>query len=91
MKLIEWRTEQGKTRQWVASELETIVPTVFRWELDAAHPDKRVPGFSYMRQIYVLTKGAVEPNDFYDLPPLGHQLQLPMVTYDPPLLVREAA
>lgn len=31
---------------------------------------ERIPAPDVMRRIYVVTGGSVQPNDFYDLPPL---------------------
>jgi hypothetical protein len=38
--------------------------------------DPQMPQPDLMRRIYALTRGAVTPNDFYDLPAIG-QLELP--------------
>lgn len=37
--------------------------------------DKRIPRRAHAISIYLFTKGAVAPNDFYDLPPLQLELQ----------------
>ena len=45
--------------------------TVRRWTLPKGHADRRLPSEAIMVKIYALTRGAVEPNDWYDLPDLG--------------------
>lgn len=66
MLLGDWRRREGLTQQEIADALGCIVTTVARYEAGA-----RIPGPTVMIDIYTLTGGAVQPNDFYDLPPLA--------------------
>ncbi|MDX3883588.1 MAG: helix-turn-helix transcriptional regulator [Sphingomonas sp.] len=63
MKLGDWRRERGLTQQAVADELGCVISTVARWETGA-----RVPEEDALKAIYILTDGAVQPNDFHDIP-----------------------
>ena len=65
MQLGNWRRFEGLTQQELADRLGCIVTTVARYESGA-----RIPGPAVMVQIFQLTRGAVQPNDFYDLPAL---------------------
>lgn len=65
MKLGDWRREKGLTQQDVADAIECVLPTVARYEAGS-----RVPEQDAMRRIFVFTRGAVRPDDFYDLPDL---------------------
>lgn len=85
MKLREWREESDWTLDGLATALGTVTSTIFRWELDAGHPDKRIPTRGFMLKIYQMSGGAVQPNDFYDLPPIG-QRELPLDPAPLPLL-----
>jgi hypothetical protein len=38
---------------------------------------RNIPSRTYMPRVFSFTRGAITPNDFYDLPPIG-QLELPM-------------
>jgi hypothetical protein len=44
--------------------------TIRRYALPLGHEDRRVPREPYITAIYVLTGGAVQPNDLHDLPEL---------------------
>lgn len=77
MKLRAWREGEGLSRREVAEQLSTDTATIYRWELDAGHSDKRIPTVGFMGRIHQLSRGAVAPNDFYDLPPID-QLELPI-------------
>jgi len=44
--------------------------TTRRHCLPIGDPDHRLPRIDMMQQYYLLTNGAVTPNDFYDLPDL---------------------
>lgn len=76
MRLAEWRKQQGWTQDELAARLDCSQPFVSLIERAA---DPQIPGRDWMIKIYQLTKGAVSPNDFYDLPALG-QLELPIGT-----------
>lgn len=66
MKLADWRRSNGMTQQHLADALDCILTTVARYEAG-----RRIPEPDIMRKIFVLTSGAVQPNDFYALPPLN--------------------
>ncbi len=65
VKLAVWRRNQGLTQQQLADELGCIVTTVARYETGRRKPDDAT-----MMGIFGLTGGAVQPNDFYELPAL---------------------
>lgn len=74
MRLAEWRKQQG-LKQWeLAERLGCSQPFI---SLIERADDGQVPSREWMVKIYQLTRGAVAPNDFYDLPPIG-QLELPI-------------
>jgi transcriptional regulator with XRE-family HTH domain len=75
--LREWRNQSELSRRELAEKLRTDAATIYRWELSRGQPDKRIPTSGFMGRIYQLTGGAVAPNDFYDLPPIG-QMELPI-------------
>lgn len=65
MKLSEWRRFNGRTQAWVAQSIGVDQAFVSRMErsLNAQMPNRDI-----LKAIYVTTRGAVQPNDFYDLP-----------------------
>ncbi|WP_374758642.1 helix-turn-helix domain-containing protein [Sphingomonas sp. GV3] len=65
MKLAAWRKREGKTQDWLAGELGCSQPYVSQIER-AVNPI--IPGPEIMERIFQVTQGAVEPNDFYELP-----------------------
>lgn len=65
MKLAAWRKQEGKTQEWLASELGCSQPYVSQIERAV---DPIIPGPEIMERLFRVTRGAVEPNDFYDLP-----------------------
>ena len=65
MKLAEWRRNQGMTQQQLADVLGCIVTSVARYETGLRRPEDAV-----MVKIYQRSGGLVQPNDFYELPPL---------------------
>lgn len=73
MRLAEWRKEQGYTQQQLADALGVNQCNISFWERAV---DAVLPQPDFMRRIWTLSRGAVAPNDFYDLPPID-QLQLP--------------
>lgn len=84
MRLAEWRKQEGYTQQRLADELETAQSWI---ALIERSNDAKVPAPELMRRIYRLTRGAVTPNDFYDLPAIGQlELQDLAVSTDAPLL-----
>lgn len=70
MKLAHWRRSHDMTQQELADKLGCIVTTVARYEAGRRKPDDPT-----MIAIFALTEGEVQPNDFYDLPALAHQLE----------------
>lgn len=69
------------TQDAAAAAVGTVRQVWRDWEIG-----RRIPGRDFMVEIYKLTRGAVTPDDFYDLPPIG-QLELPMAPPAPaPLL-----
>jgi len=68
MKLADWRRRKNLTQQQLADELGCIVTTIARYETGLRRPDGPA-----MIRIYKLTEGAVQPNDFYQLPDLQPQ------------------
>lgn len=81
-KLRTWREEQVPrlTLDAAAAAVGTVRQVWYDWETG-----RRIPRAPFMAAIYQLTRGAVTPNDFYDLPPIG-QLELPINTPSAPLL-----
>lgn len=63
MKLADWRNAAGMSQEQLAAELGVDKATIFRWESGT-----RDPGRDYKRRIFTMSGGAVQPNDFYDLP-----------------------
>jgi hypothetical protein len=78
MRLAEWRKQQGYDQKQLADALGVTQPTVSYLERspDRAIGKTQVPKPDLMRRIWTLTKGAVAPNDFYDLPSID-QLEFP--------------
>lgn len=70
VKLAEWRKMQGWTQARLAQELGCKQPYISQIER-AVNP--LVPGTALMIEIYALTNGEVQPNDFYALPPADQQ------------------
>lgn len=62
-KLKAWREAEGLTQEAAADKLGVVRRTWHMWE-----NGNGVPSEGLMVRLYVLTRGAVEPNDFYDLP-----------------------
>lgn len=67
MKLALWRKREGRTQEWIAAQLGCSQPYVSQIER-ATSPI--IPGPAVMIEIYRMTMGGVQPNDFYDLPAL---------------------
>jgi transcriptional regulator with XRE-family HTH domain len=69
-----WRLEQGYTLDAAAAGVGTVRSTWCDWE-----SGRRIPDRSTMPKVFAFTRGAVTPNDFYDLPDLAHaQPELPI-------------
>lgn len=63
MKLSEWRDREGWSQQRLADELGCTISTIWRYEQGQRDPDADTK-----RRIFLITDGAVEPNDFYPMP-----------------------
>lgn len=65
MRLAAWRKAEGKTQEWLADQLgctQSYISQIERAE------EPIIPRRAVMLKIVRLTGGAVQPNDFYDLP-----------------------
>ncbi|MDP9412680.1 MAG: helix-turn-helix transcriptional regulator [Pseudomonadota bacterium] len=71
--LRKWRLERNYTLDAAAAGVGTFRGTWYDWEVG-----RRVPSPAFMVAIYRFTEGAIEPNDFYDLPDLDGQIDLPL-------------
>lgn len=71
MKLKDHLSQTGQTHAGFGQRIGKGAGTVQRYCLPSDHPRYRVPNSHTMVLIYVTTNGAVQPNDFYDLPPLA--------------------
>lgn len=67
MRLVAWRKKMGWTQTQLAERLGVSQPYVSAMER-AVEP--AIPNASIMNLIFVLSEGAVQPNDFYALPDL---------------------
>lgn len=65
MKLAEWRKSKGWTQAELAEQIGCTQPYVSQIERAV---DPIVPGPALMIEIYQLSGGQVQPNDFYALP-----------------------
>lgn len=65
MQLAKWRAEKQWTQARLAAVLGCNISSVHRYE--SGH---RIPEPATMALIFTVTGGAVEPNDFYELPAL---------------------
>ncbi len=72
MKLAVWRKTKGWTQATLAIELGCAQPYVSQMERAR---NSAIPGPALMIELFLLTDGAVQPNDFYDLPVLPAQRQ----------------
>lgn len=64
--LRNWRKSQGLTLDQAARKVGTVRQVWSDWERG-----RRRPSSVTMAKIYRLTGGAVQPNDFYELPQSG--------------------
>lgn len=62
MKPADWRNSTGISQQALAEEFGVDFRTIWRWE-----NGKRLPRKAEMERWFVLSRGEVTPNDFYDL------------------------
>lgn len=63
---VSLRVMQGRLRRQTG--IEVGYELVRRWSLPFDHQYFRMPGRAQMRAIYIVTRGAVRPDYFYDLP-----------------------
>jgi hypothetical protein len=68
MKLRDYIIAQGLSITEAARQLDIRYAAVHLWFHEC-----RIPTEDNMRAIYVWSGGTVQPNDFYDLPPLEDQ------------------
>lgn len=68
MRLVDWRKRKGWTQKRLATELGVSQSYVSQMER-ARGPI--VPTSAVMIEIFEITGGAVQPNDFFDLPDLA--------------------
>jgi transcriptional regulator with XRE-family HTH domain len=61
--LKKWRMSNGYTLDAAAAAVGTVRQVWFDWE-----NGRRRPNASALEQIFILTQGAIQPNDFYDVP-----------------------
>jgi hypothetical protein len=71
MKLGAHMHEAGLTLKAVGEPIGCGPETVRRHCLPADHPDFRMPRRKALVHYYVMSRGAVTPNDFCDLPDLS--------------------
>lgn len=67
MKLAAWRQKSGLTQSQLAQQLGCTQSYISQIERATGG---LIPGPAIMIEIYTVTEGAVQPNDFYDLPSL---------------------
>lgn len=65
MKLAVWRKRENRTQEWLATALGCSQPYISQIERAVA---PIIPGPELLEKIFLVTDGAVEPNDFYDVP-----------------------
>lgn len=66
MKLSQWRSQKGKTQEWVAERAGVTQSFI---SLIERAIDPQVPrSDAFLKAIFILSEGAVCPNDFYDIP-----------------------
>lgn len=77
-----WREGQAPklTLDAAAAAVGTVRQVWWDWERG-----RRIPSQRFMAAIWKFTAGAIAPNDFYDLPPIG-QMPLPFGAAPAPLL-----
>ena len=70
VKLTEWRKSKGWTQAELAEQIGCSQSYVSQIERAT---DPIVPGPAVLVEIFQLSGGKVQPNDFYPLPRLQHQ------------------
>lgn len=69
-KLRSWRRAQALSVQDAAARVPVSRQTWHSWERGGSIPPDQL-----MRRVFEITGGAMQPNDFYDLPHLPHPPQ----------------
>jgi transcriptional regulator with XRE-family HTH domain len=88
MRLADWRIEQGWTQQQLADAIGCNQASVSYLERSSGDHRGQIPKRELMLTIFRVSRGAVTPNDFYNLPAFD-QLALPIGDDAPgPLLQR---
>jgi len=64
--LRQWRAQHDLSQEDAAVKVGVVRKTWHQWESGDAIPKREA-----MAALYLLTGGAVQPNDFYALPDLG--------------------
>ncbi len=65
MKLAMWRKSEGWTQDQLGAEIGCSQPYISQIERAI---DPIVPSAEVMRSVYIVSRGQVQPNDFYDVP-----------------------
>lgn len=73
MKLAAWRAQENKTQEWVAEQLGVSQPYISNIERSRS---PLIPGSSVIVRAYVMSDGAIMPNDWFDLPELPRERRL---------------
>lgn len=68
MRLADWRKAEGLKQSELADRIGVTQASISYLERARCRP--QIPSHELMVRIYRLSKGAVAPNDFYDLPDL---------------------
>jgi DNA-binding XRE family transcriptional regulator len=63
--LRQWRMSEALSQEEAAAKVGVVRKTWHQWEAGDAIPKREA-----MAQLFLLTGGQVQPNDFYDLPAL---------------------
>lgn len=77
--LWHWLRNANETHSAFARRLRRPVhpSMVLRWCLPKRDPGRVVPRPAAMADIWIATRGAIDPNSFYDLPELKIELPAP--------------
>lgn|GEM_PF-1590663 len=68
MRFSEWLKQAEMKPKEAAARIGVLPTSLSRYLLAPDHPNFRRPTNDVMAAIYELTGGAVQPNDFYELP-----------------------
>ena len=71
MTLKKWMQDRGRgASAYLSGKLKCDRSTIYLFR-----DGKRIPSRDLMVGLYVATKGAVQPNDFYDLPDIPPEVR----------------